>query len=186
MTSTGPPPRRCTCFATCCVEPRSTPLCVLGTFRSTEPDRSEPFLQFLADTRRIERIRTIHLDGLDTAGIREMLESAHLPAGDVPKTDSSAANDAARRSSPRFDCGQPVLPLRGARAHRGTRGGCNRPGHSVSRQRCRRPAYCSPLRSRDPPPRVRSSIGPSGQPRRAVCGDGCGASAARRCCSRGR
>ena len=65
------------------------PMLVLATFRTTVPDRSEDILQRVADLHRLEGVRRLDLEGLDTDAITTFL---HLR--------SRVSLDTARASAP--------------------------------------------------------------------------------------
>ncbi len=60
------------------------PLLAVGTFRTTEPDRSSALTEHIADLYRLEGIRRIDLSGLDTEEIAEYLHiHAAVSLGDA-------------------------------------------------------------------------------------------------------
>jgi class 3 adenylate cyclase len=51
-------------------------VCIIGTYRSTDLDRTHPLAAMLADLRRDESTTRVALDGLTTDGVAELLERA--------------------------------------------------------------------------------------------------------------
>jgi hypothetical protein len=51
-------------------------LCIVGTYRSTDLDRTHPLAAMLADLRRDASTKRIALDGLNSDGVAELLERA--------------------------------------------------------------------------------------------------------------
>lgn len=58
-------------------------LLVIGTFRDTDDEVTEPLASLLADLRRVESADRIKLAGLDVDGVRELLASTPTNAGDL-------------------------------------------------------------------------------------------------------
>lgn len=54
----------------------SAPLCIVGTYRETDVDRTHPFSEMLADLRREEGITRIALQGLAPAAVSAFIEAA--------------------------------------------------------------------------------------------------------------
>jgi hypothetical protein len=98
------------------------PTLVLGTFRSTAPDRSDELGARLADLHRLDGVRRLDLAGLDTEAIAEFVSRR---AGVSPGGRTGARGDPARP-----DRRQPVLPP----------GDVARPGAARRRSRPARPA----------------------------------------------
>src|SRR5262245_52525515 len=51
------------------------PLCIIGTYRESELDRTHPFAEILADLRREPAVTRLSLKGLGTADVRQLVEA---------------------------------------------------------------------------------------------------------------
>jgi class 3 adenylate cyclase len=78
------------------------PILIVGTYRSTDLDRSHPLSGMLADLRRDDRVARLAVDGLTADGVAELLERAAGHELDQPAIDLADAIFAETAGNPFF------------------------------------------------------------------------------------
>ncbi len=76
-------------------------LLIVATYRDTDLDRTHPLADVLADLRRVPEVDRLALDGLDRAGVEDLMEAVNQV-----ELDATAR---ARGGRARGDRGQPIL-----------------------------------------------------------------------------
>ena len=69
------------------------PLLVVGTFRTTPPDRSDELVTRLAEMHRFEGVRRLDLEGLDTEAIAELVGQTQHVRGPTARTAAALLRD---------------------------------------------------------------------------------------------
>ncbi len=77
-------------------------LLIVATYRDTDLDRTHPLADILADLRRVPEVERLALDGIDLAGVEDMMETVNQAALDGSARELAAAVHAETEGNPFF------------------------------------------------------------------------------------
>ena len=77
-------------------------LLIVATYRDTDLDRTHPLADVLADLRRVPEVERLALEGIDLAGVEDMMEAVNQAALDGPARELAAAVHGETEGNPFF------------------------------------------------------------------------------------